>query len=481
MTYDDMIRKYLDNEQTCCVCHDPLPAHQTWPGARHPFCGKPECSTSLKAKQPFSGKENSGLAAQVGRYIGPNEHKCEGPDCNNFIPEGRYDRRADFLTCCGECWIRRRTKGNRLLMCGCGCGKEFRGKAERLPINGLYFFNSKHYGAYQQEQYLESCWGVFQEIFRNYLEGFATLHYRDCYTVRNRMGPFGEFLNLEGITSLEDVTPKFVTQYLAWGVKNDRRSVARSISFVSTFFKWAIAEGLRKAGNPVVPLIHCKRQPKRVPRPLSAEQMSFAWNLLEERGNARLRLTTAIGEEGGARIGEICRMQLSDVDEIRQRILIRLPNKGGEERWMPYSDKTKKYLKEWLTERDPDCGHNLLLHNTRGNPCRPGPLGQEFNRVMCKSVRGRQYHETGFGSWSTHALRHTMASNLVSAGADAATVMAVGGWRTYEAMCGYARVDTDLARRGYDAAMKLAREQKQSAPRKRSLSLAEFQELRRKA
>jgi len=62
-----------------------------------------------------------------------------------------------------------------------------------------------------------------------------------------------------------------------------------------------------------------------------------------------------------------------------------------------------------------------------------------------------------------------MASNLVSAGADAATVMAAGGWKTYEAMCGYARVDSEVARRGYEDAMKRIKEAKYQAPRKKAL------------
>ena len=73
-----------------------------------------------------------------------------------------------------------------------------------------------------------------------------------------------------------------------------------------------------------------------------------------------------------------------------------------------------------------------------------------------------------------------MASNLVSAGADAATVMAAGGWRTYEAMCGYAKVDEDVARRGYDEATKRARDLKATAPRKKTLSVNEFLDRKRK-
>jgi integrase/recombinase XerC len=479
--YGTLIRQYGDGEQTCCVCHLGLPAHETWPGARHPFCGKPECIASIKAKNPFSGKDaNPGFAAQCGLYIAPNERKCEGLDCNNFVAEGLFDPRSDFLVCSGKCWVRRRTKGNRLLTCGCGCGEESRGRAERRPINGLYFKDSKHYGVYQQEQYFQRCWGVFQDIGREYLGGFAALHYRDLYGVRKHLGHFFEFLNREGINSLEAVTPPIVTQFLAWGAKNGRRGITQSVSPISTFFKWAIAMGHRKFANPVIPLIHRKRQTKRLPRPLEAEDMSQLWELLGQRGNARLRFAAAIGEEGGPRIGEICRIHLQDVDETGQRIFIRTPNKTMTERWIFFGEKTKKYLKEWLSERDPNCGHDLLLHNTRGDACTTQTLGQEFSRVLCKTNHGKKMNDAGFEKWSTHRLRHTMATNLVTGGADAATVMTALGHATFEAMCGYARVDTEVARRGYDVSMKRSREERQYAPRKKSLSPEEFLKLRRK-
>ncbi len=468
MTYEEMVKKYKAGERACGVCGKPiLKDHETWPGARFPFCGDPDCAAKLKA-----GKH--------GRYIGPNEHKCEGPNCDNFVPGGRYDRKADYLTCCGECWVRRRTKGNRILICACGCGQEFLGRAERKPINGLYFLSPEHYGNYLRKQYLVSSAGPFLPIVQEFLDGFAAIHYREGYTLRKSIGPFFEFLQIEGVTSLEDVTPRTVTAYLAWGQKTDRRSVARSTSFVSTFFKWAIASGYRKAGNPVVPLIHGTRQRWRMPRPLEKDQLEFTWKLLCERGNARLRLAAAIAEEAGLRIGEICRLRVEDVDLKQQRLFVRLPNKGNRERYAFFSEKTKRYYDEWMAERDPRGKHDVLLHNTLGNPCLVQQLGKEFSKVLCKTFLGQQVHETGWDKWSTHRFRHTMASNLVTAGADAATVMAAGGWKTYEAMCGYARVDADVARHGYEEAMSRVQQQKEQAPRKKALSPAEFLELKRK-
>ena len=467
MRYEDMIRHYAAGEQTCAVCQEPLAAHQTWPGARFKICDSLECRGVIKH-------------ARRGRYVSPNEHKCEGPGCENFIPAGKYDARADYLTCCGECWIRRRTKGNRVLTCGCGCGQEFLGRAEREPVDGLYFLSSKHYGDYQHNKYLTEHCGPFRALVVEYLEGFVKLHYKEQQTTRRSLGPFFLFLNDLGITSLDDIGPRTITQYLTWAEKEGRRCAATTISFLGTFFKWARGMGYMQAASPVIPLIHNTRKHWRMPRPLDVDEMKFTWQLLHDRGNARLRLAAAIAEEAGLRLGEICRLRLQDVNLKKRTLFIGLPNKGNRERMAFVSEQTVRYYDDWLRERDPNCGHDYLLHNTRGDQSQVQSLGHEFSRVLCKTFQGRVLNKTGWNSWSTHRLRHTMASNLVSAGADAATVMAAGGWRTYEAMCGYAKVDEDVARRGYDEATKRARDLKATAPRKKTLSVNEFLDRKRK-
>ncbi len=152
-----------------------------------------------------------------------------------------------------------------------------------------------------------------------------------------------------------------------------------SVGTISTFFKWQISEGRRKATNPVVGLIHSAPAKHWLPRPLEADEVSLMWSILAERGNARTRFAAAVGEESGLRIGEICNLRLSDVDVRQQRFLIRLPNKTNRERWAHFADKTKRFHIEWMAERDQTCGHDFVLHNILGDPSCPGSLSNEFN------------------------------------------------------------------------------------------------------
>jgi integrase len=345
---------------------------------------------------------------------------------------------------------------------------------KRTTKTGLYFYSPVHAGRYRVQQTLKRC-GIFLPLVTEYLESFAKFHYLDqggLRSVQCVLVCLCEFLIEEGITDMEQVSPKIITRFLAWG-KDKNRSTHKHIPYVSTFMKWLQIEGRRRAGNPVIPELHSIPGSHREPRPYEEDQMAFFWKVLAERGTAMTRLVMAIGEESGLRLGEITRIHLEDVDTVKQRIRVRLPNKGSRERYAFFHEKTAKYLKEWLAVRDPSCGHDLLLHNTHGGPSKVQSLHDAMCTVLLKQPpRRKDVHEEGMESWSTHRLRHTMASRLTSNGADAATVMAAGGWVTAQAMAGYARVNDTAARRGYDQAMERVLSAK--APALRSLSFSEY-------
>jgi integrase/recombinase XerC len=172
VTKDQMMPKYEAGERTCPICGEPLPAHQTWIGAKFRLCGKPECVAVVKAKPRA-------------RYIGATERRCDGEGCENFVPEGRYATRPPYLSCSAECWYRRFLKGNLVRQCGCGCGREVLRPCDRKTATGLVFASSKHQRSYLINKYLTDHCGKFRDTVDEYLNGFATLHYRDPKSVRS--------------------------------------------------------------------------------------------------------------------------------------------------------------------------------------------------------------------------------------------------------------------------------------------------------
>jgi site-specific recombinase XerD len=311
-----------------------------------------------------------------------------------------------------------------------------------------------------------------------YFEKFARSHYRPRThsTVRSHLLEFFTFLRSEGIRSLNAVRPRTITAFLAWRGYDANGEVKpeRALSAVSTFMGWLVHEGRRKDPNPVIARIHRLRQQKRSARPYNEEELGKIWRILGERGSALTRAAVAIGEESGLRINETCNLRLPDVDQKAQRLFVRLPNKTNIERSVPFHEKTRRYLAEWLKERDSSCGHDYLFHNRERGPLSPNVLWAYLRTIFdgYKSRKAETYEEV-FKGFEYHRFRHTMTSRLASAGADAATLMALGGWRSWEGMQGYVRILPGTVEKRYREAMEKANEPP-DPERGQVISLEEF-------
>jgi integrase/recombinase XerC len=360
------------------------------------------------------------------------------------------------------------------LVCSCGCGEEFQRRDDHVRPGGANYVSVKHAGAHRTRTYLEDMCGPFLPIVTEYLDGFASHHYKNLGTIRAGVCPFILFLNERGITDLEAVTPKTITEFISWSEEVDYKNAAHEISVLSGFFKWANRHGYRSSSCPVVQKFHGKKRPHYLPRPYTAEEMIFIWRLAEERGSSRVRAVLAIGEEAGLRLGEICRLRKKDVDIEGRRLFVGLPNKTDCERWALFSDKAAHYVAKWLRERAEDCGHDFLFHNSMGGRPLPGTMHRDLWRTFCKMYAGQALHDEGLDEWSTHRLRHTMATNLAAGGASLSTIMGAGGWKSASSMLVYTKSDEVNARRGYDEAMRRINEQANISTTKRVLSPEEF-------
>ena len=361
-----------------------------------------------------------------------------------------------------------------LVVCSCGCGEEFRRREKDVNSGSFNYVSVQHAGAHRTRLYLEDTCGPFLGIVTEYLEGFASYRYKNLGPIRASVCPFILFLNERGVTDLESVSPKTITEFISWSDEVDYKNAAHNISVLSGFFKWANRHGHRSSSSPVVPKFHGKKRPHYLPRPYSPDEMTFIWKLAAERGSSRVRAVLAIGEEAGLRLGEICRLKRKDVDLKGRRLFIGLPNKTDCERWALFSDKTARHITDWLSERAKDCGHDFLFHNSMRRQLLPETMHRDFCRTFCKMYAGKTIHAEGLDEWSTHRLRHTMASNLASGGASVPTIMGAGGWKSVSSMLLYTKNDKANARRGYDEAMRRVNERSKLEVSKRILNLEEF-------
>lgn len=317
---------------------------------------------------------------------------------------------------------------------------------------GTAFYNFAHRANFLLERNLSRC-GNLRNVALDYLTTFVPLHYRNAKSAKSSIFPFFHWCAENGIGELNEIRPATITRYLASCRQSGKKTPHYRVSDISTFFGWAISEERYLAGNPVVRRIHAQKRTMPAPRPLASCELTLMWNLLEQRGDPRLLFAASIAEESGLRISEICNLRLSDVNLESQEVFVRLPNKSSKERYSLFGARTTAYCRQLLDDRPQNLSHDHLLWNNVNAPMQIDSLRRFLRLALCKKYKGKVLKEAGFERWSTHRLRHNMATSMRRGGADMAALLAIGGWQSMDAAGSYIEVNGDDSKREYAAAM----------------------------
>lgn len=224
--------------------------------------------------------------------------------------------------------------------------------------------------------------------------------------------------------------------------KLSSRSLARHLSAVRSLFRWACRSGWC-ATNPAAG-VPTPRQPKTLPRALTfadTEKLLFAEEEgapFPERDRAMFEMLYATG----LRVSELSGLDLDDLDSGQR--LARVLGKGGKERIVPYGEPAEEALRAYLparaalraaAERRGDSGDDRepLFVNHRG--------GRLTSRSVARILK-RRLREAGLPDRiSPHALRHTFATHLLSAGADLRSIQELLGHASLSTTQKYTHVD----------------------------------------
>ncbi len=455
------------------LCGVPLPAHDTWPGKRAHTCEGLACVDDLDI---LSSRLKTLVPGSV--LVRANAEICCGPNCGRVVAAGIYDSRSKKRCCSADCWYRKNANSLAAYVCACGCGRSFVGNRSASRRRGTAFFNLDHRSRFLLEANISAC-GDLGNVVREYLDTFVVSHYRNSKSAQSCVFPFFKWCANTGIKQLSEIRPKTITNYLASCRQSGRKTPHYRVSALATFFAWAIAEERYLFGNPVVNLIHAQRRSHPVPRPLSDGELALMWHLLQTKDDPQLLFSASIAEESGLRIGEICNLRLSDVDVAGQQVFVRLPNKSNKERYSLFGSRTAEYFRRVLSVRPKDLEHDHLLWNAVAAPMRICSLQRSLRLALCKEYQGKVVNEVGFDRWSTHRLRHNMATSMRRGGADVAAVMALGGWQSMDAAGAYIEVTGDDSKREYEAAMERARKDRSACKEVESVTLTPLQLLER--
>jgi len=250
-------------------------------------------------------------------------------------------------------------------------------------------------------------------------------------------------------TPLSRVDTLGVRSYLAslHRARLANRSLARHLSTLRSFFRWACREGYLEK-NPARGL-PAPRLPKTLPRALTLPDTE---RLLDAEGDGpfpeRDRALFELLYATGLRVSEAAGLDLEDVDFPSR--LLRVVGKGNKERIAPFGEAAEEALSEYLpargerrrgrAESEAEDGEPLFV-NARG--------GRLTTRSMARLLKRRLSAAGLPAEISPHALRHSFATHLLEAGADLRAIQELLGHASLSTTQKYTHLDAARLREVY--------------------------------
>jgi site-specific recombinase XerD len=226
------------------------------------------------------------------------------------------------------------------------------------------------------------------------------------------------------------------------------RTITSYLQTVRIFFDYCINEEKVAMNNPVTKI--AIRLPKPLPRHLKDDQVA---NLLAVITKVRDRAMFMLMLRCGLRVEEVAHLT-TDAVEYQRRQLFVANGKGAKDRMVYVSDDACAALAAYLEKRS---SKTRALFVVEKGPMKGQPI----------SVRGIQkrieYYARKSGiAASCHSLRHTMATQLLNADADLASIQDLLGHSHITTTQRYCRVANLKVQRDYHRAMEVVMQRMQA-------------------
>jgi len=267
---------------------------------------------------------------------------------------------------------------------------------------------------------------------RNY-----TSHTRRNYL--NRLQHFLIWLSVE----VEAATPEHIKEFI--DLQLDRRLNPQTINghliAIRSFYRYLQEEEQLQIDNPVIPGLSL-RLPKPLPRFLQDSEVRAFFSVITKRRDLAIFMLML---RAGLRVEEVANLTLGAVDHRRSQLMVR-SGKGAKDRLVYLYEDVADALAAYLELRPETDEPRIFLVEKgiyKGKPL---------------SVRGIQkraeyYSEKCGVHVSCHQLRHTMATDLLNAGADVVTIQYLLGHSRIKTTLRYARLSNQRARMDFYQSM----------------------------
>jgi len=270
-----------------------------------------------------------------------------------------------------------------------------------------------------------------------------------AHTVKNYVSILDQFTRWLTI-SLSEVTHKEIGVYVDYLLRKRRtpKTITCHLQTIRLFFDYLMNEEGRSILNPVTRI--SLRLPKPLPRHLKDDQVR---KLFDGITDLRDRAMFMLMLRCGLRVQEVAGLTVDAVEYGRRQIFV-FHGKGAKDRVVYMSEDARSALSAYLAKRSSKVRGLFLVQK---GPMRGRPL----------SVRGIQkrieYYARESGlNVSCHRLRHTMATQLLNADADLATIQDLLGHSQITTTQRYCRVANLKVQRDYYKAMEVVLQRTQA-------------------
>ena len=277
-----------------------------------------------------------------------------------------------------------------------------------------------------------------------------------AHTIRAYLGDLESLLNHLEASGVSDISQLQLIHLRSWLANQQvkggaRTTLSRRAVSVRLFTKWAVKNKFLE--KDVAATLATPKGHRTLPDVLEIADAKLAMDSLatraaEEETPIALRDVAMVEMlyATGARVAELCGLDLSDIDYERQTI--RVLGKGNKERTIPLGNPAVRALKNWLND-----GRDSLKNSISGNAVFLGARGK---RIDQRAVRTVVYNALqaieGVERLGPHTLRHSAATHLLEGGADLRTVQEILGHASLATTQIYTHVSTERLQKAFKQA-----------------------------
>lgn len=295
--------------------------------------------------------------------------------------------------------------------------------------------------------------GEIRDAYSHYLTNEKAL---STHTVRAYLGDldsFVEHLANNGVTEIADINLPLIRSWLATQQVRGgaRTTLSRRAVSIRLFTKWATKRGYMTFD--VGATLATPKPHRTLPGVLSQGDAVTALDSMATRA-AEFDTPASIRDVAiveilyatGARVSEVCGLDLEDLDFHRNTI--RVLGKGNKERMIPMGAPAVKALNTYINDARPQLAND--------KSARALFLGARGKRIDQRAVRTIVYEALsaleGVERMGPHSLRHSAATHLLEGGADLRTVQEILGHSSLATTQIYTHVSTDRLRQAFKQA-----------------------------